>query len=77
MWAGKWLDPDHVPLWIHESAAYHTLLASGAERHTSDNVAHWLYEISPPWLDYRPRLRTHSQTRDKITNMPKWRIELI
>lgn len=41
--AEKWLDPDHVPVWIHESAAYHTLLTSGAERDTSDDVAHWLY----------------------------------
>lgn len=41
--AKKWLDPKHVPVWIHESAAYHTLLTSGVERDTSDDVAHWLY----------------------------------
>lgn len=43
MWAGKALDPDHVSVWIHGSAAYHTLLTSGAERNKSHHVAHWLY----------------------------------
>lgn len=77
MWAEKWLDPDHVPVWIHESAAYRTLLASGAERNTSDNVAHWLYYISTPWPDYRPWLKTHPQTRAKINVMTERQIELI
>lgn len=42
MWAVKWPDPDHVSVWIHEAAVYHTLQTSGAERRKSDNVAHWL-----------------------------------
>lgn len=62
-WAEKQLDPDHVPVWIHQSAAYHTLLASGAERNTSHNVAHWLYHISAP----RSQLRTRTQTRAVMT----------
>lgn len=56
-------------MWIHEAAAYHTLLASGAERSRSCNVPHWLYWISAAWPQYKGWLQTLTRLR-----LPTWLI---
>lgn len=56
-------DPDQMLMWIHEAAAYRTLLASGAERSGSCNVPHWLYWITAAWPQYKGWLQTLTQLR--------------
>lgn len=61
--------PEQMLMWIHEAAAYHTLLTSGAERSGSCNVPRWLYWITAAWPQYKGWLVDTDTHTAKITNM--------